>query len=328
MSKYISINYQCGACQKQYEFSVNNNVRGIKQHQCKHFLLKFISNLDYNTLRYMVTIKCLKCNNKQENELNIANNQSMKDYNSKNFQCCQNQISIAVFYSDQKLESINNINGFVPNIVNNNMNNFNVNNFNNGNNMNNLNQMSNINQINYNCRDMNMNNNIFANQNMNNMNIGQNFNNMNNQNMNMMNNSVSDINMGQNMQFMNNNGMYNFQNNPGINNINQLSNIGSVGINTLNSYAYLHGGHMVLGQTINFKFEFKQNLYPVNNVKNNRIFNEVLNEFLNNNPHIRNNLSQYQRYSVSGNIIDVNLTLYENEIRENSIVSILWTGDN
>ena len=62
MNKYITTDYQCAKCQKQYEFSVNSNLRGIKQFKCKHFLLKFILNLDNNITNYFASIKCLKCN--------------------------------------------------------------------------------------------------------------------------------------------------------------------------------------------------------------------------------------------------------------------------
>jgi hypothetical protein len=79
----------------------------------------------------MVTIKCLKCNKIQENFLSITNNQSMKDFNSNTYQCCENQICFAAFFSDQKLESINIINNLVQNSVGMNINNFNMNNFNN-----------------------------------------------------------------------------------------------------------------------------------------------------------------------------------------------------
>ena len=136
---YITTDYRCGKCQKQYEFSIYNNMRTIKQYQCKHFLLKFISNLDQNVLRYMVTIKCLKCNKIQENFLTITNNQSMKDFNSNTYQCCENQICFAAFFSDQKLESINIINNLVQNSVGMNMNGINMNNFNANNNFNGMN---------------------------------------------------------------------------------------------------------------------------------------------------------------------------------------------
>ena len=344
MNKYISTNYRCAKCQKQYEFSVNNNIRGIKQYKCKHFLLKFISNLDNNALIYMVSIKCLKCNKIQKKTLAIANHPSMKDFNSNIFQCCKNQISLAAFYSEIKLESINFINNLVQdNAMNNNINNFNMNNkFNMG--FNNLNQMSNINQNqnNFNFQNVGVGNNNFINQNMNNLNANQNFNNI------AMNGTInfSNINMGQNIQFMNNNRMNVFQTNSNMNNLNlnnnvinnncnnfqmmnnnQFDNIYAAGQNELNSYANLRGEHINFGQAINFNFSFKQVLYPVYNVKNDRIFKDVLNEFLNNYPEIKNHLSPNQRYSVSGNIIDINLNLFENDIREKSQVLIHWTGD-
>ena len=330
---YITTDYRCGKCQKQYEFSINNNTITIRQFQCKHFLLKFISNLDQNVLRYMVSIKCLKCNKKQESFLSIANNQSMKDFNPNNFQCCENQICFAVFFSAQKLESINIINNISQSKEGININNFNVNN--------NLNQMSNINpnqnnfnNFNNNFQNINLNNQNFVNQNMNNMNGNQNFNNMG------INNDLSNINIGQNMQFINN--MNNFQNNQGFNNniqmgFNGMNNncinngqnsiINATGQNDLN-YAYLHGQASILGQVISFYFQFMGQNYPVNKVKNNIIFKDVLNTFLNNNPDIKKRISPNQRYMVSGDIVDVNQNLFSNKIRDNSIVIIHWTGNN
>ena len=318
---YITTDYRCGKCQKQYEFSINNNMRTIKQYQCKHFLLKFISNLDQNILRYMVTIKCLKCNKIQENFLSITNNKSMKDFNSNTYQCCENQICFAAFFSDQKLESINIINNLVQNSVGMNINNFNMNNFNN------INQnQNNFNSFNNNFQNMNLNDNNFPNQNMNNMSINQNFNNMG------INNNFPNINMGQNNQFMNNNmNMNGIQNNQGIgfngmnNNFNNMAN--AAGQNDLN-YAYVRGQHSILGQVISFYFEFIDQKYPVNKVKNNTLFRDVLNIFLNNYPDIKRRLSPNQKYMVNGEIVDVNKNLYENDIRDNSIVIIHWTGNN
>ena len=66
MNKYITTDYKCGKCQKQYEFSIDKDTRGIKQFQCKHFILKLISNLDNNGLKYFASIKCIKCNKKQK----------------------------------------------------------------------------------------------------------------------------------------------------------------------------------------------------------------------------------------------------------------------
>ena len=318
---YITTDYRCGKCQKQYEFSINNNMRTIKQYQCKHFLLKFISNLDQNVLRYMVTIKCLKCNKIQENFLTITNNQSMKDFNSNTYQCCENQICFAAFFSDQKLESINIINNLAQNSVGMNINNFNMNNFNN------INQnQNNFNSFNNNFQNMNLNNNNFPNQNMNNISINQNFNNIG------INNNFQNFNMGQNNQFMNNNmNMNNIQNNQGTgfngmnNNFNNMAN--AAGQNDLN-YAYVRGQHSILGQVISFYFEFIDQKYPVNKVKNNTLFRDVLNIFLNNYPDIRRRISQNQKYMVNGEIVDVNKNLYENDIRDNSIVIIHWTGNN
>ena len=328
---YITTDYRCGKCQKQYEFSINNNMRIIKQYQCKHFLLKFISNLDQNVLRYMVTIKCLKCNKIQENFLSISNNQSMKDFNSNTYQCCENQVCFAAFFSDQKLESINIINNLVQNSVGMNMNAINMNNFNANNNfngMNNINQnQNNFNNFNNNFQNMNLNNNNnFPNQNMNNMSINQNFNNMD------VNNNFSNINMGQNMLLMNNNmNMNNFPMNQDMgfngmnNNINNIAN--AAGQNDLN-YAYVHGQHCLLGQVISFYFEFIDQKYSVNKVKNNEIFRDVLNRFLNNYPDIKRRLSPNQKYMVNGEIVNVNKNLYDNGIRDNSIVIIHWTGNN
>ena len=173
------------------------------------------------------------------------------------------------------------------------------------------------------------------NQNMNNMN------NMNNQNMLFSNNNII-----QNNQFR----MNNFQNNNGMNNMNNMNN----GMNVMNGmnnnnmqfsqvfnnnntthiqgqnifdYNYLGGKTECFGQTVTFKFEFKQQLYQIT-AKNNRTFNDVLNEFLNYHPEIKSLLSMNQRYSFNGDSVDVNKTLFDLGIKSGSIVVIIWLGNN
>ena len=414
MSSYITTNYKCIKCQKQYEFSVNKDIRSIKHFKCKDFILKFITNSDdKNNIKYFVSIKCRKCNKKQGRQLKFSNNQSMKDFNSNNFKCCENIIQFAVFFSDQKLEktiNINNNNNMQSSLQNNNQNmenfsvfdntshlnnnnNFNMNQNNISNNLpinrsisdntmmnnHNINNQNNNNFNNYqnhisggiefspnnnfnntipnknnNFQNIN-NNNGYFNQNCSNMNINmmsfqnnnRNINMMsvpnNNQNRNMMNvpNNNQNINMnftnnmGENMQFNNNinNNMNNFPNNQDMNNnynnnnnSNNLSNNYSAGQYN-ETYFYICGNHSKLGDIISFSFEFKSANYPVNNVRNDRIFKDVLNEFLNKNPGIRNYLTPNQKYLVNGEVVKLNQNLKDNGIKNNSKVLIHWIGN-
>jgi hypothetical protein len=175
--------------------------------------------------------------------------------------------------------------------------------------------------------------------NMMNGNMNQNMNNMNNQNMIFPNN-----NMMQNNQFSN---MNNFQNNNGMNNMNN----GMNGMNVMNNnnlrysqisnnnntlivhgqnvfdYNYLGGKTEAWGQIVSFIFEFKQQKYSMK-AKNNRIFKDVVNEFLNSHPEIKSSITMNQRYSVNGDVVDVNKSLFELGIKSGSIVIIVWLGNN
>ena len=401
MNKYITTNYQCTKCQKQYEFSENSNTSGLRQYKCNHFFLKFIKNFDNDYLKYTVSIKCLKCLKKQEKELIISNNQQMKDFNSNNCQCCDGKISFATFYSDQKLESINNMNNVnnIMNNINNNMNNINnnmnnmINNINNMNNFNNNinnfnNNMNNSGMFNFrNCNSGdiqnnnsnqnnmfnengfhrgfsdNIQNNNFQNNNNNNFNNNINLQNINklqnnfgnsfqnnNMNNNFMNTSINDVNL-MNIQGMNNNinnlqmsGINQFMNNGMNNNFGNMNNMNmgmdfnnqnnnnfnvfnaqACGKNELNDYVYIFGKHAARGDNVTFFFDFKQNQYPVT-ANNNTIFRDVLNNFLNQNPGIRQSLNPNQKYMVNGDTVDINKTLYDNKIRNKSIVIIHWLG--
>ena len=416
MSQYITTNYQCHKCQKQYEFSEKKNFQGIRQFQCKHYILKFIKNLDNNAINYHVSIKCRKCSKKLDKSLFIANNKNMINFGANIHACCGNQINFGAFYSEQRLESVNKIqmqqNNLARSVVNFNMNGFdnnnqNMNNINQNNNMNiqkrfsgdinknnnnfdnTFNNAKNINNNNNNFQNINFqnnnnniqnnnnnfpnNNNNFQNNNNNFQNNNNNFQNNNNNfgnpninfqnNMNMMNrnmnqnmNNMNNMN-NQNMLFSNNNmiqnnqfRMNNFQNNNGMNNMNNMNN----GMNVMNGmnnnnmqfsqvfnnnntthiqgqnifdYNYLGGKTECFGQTVTFKFEFKQQLYQIT-AKNNRTFNDVLNEFLNYHPEIKSLLSMNQRYSFNGDSVDVNKTLFDLGIKSGSIVVIIWLGNN
>ena len=353
MNKYITTDYQCAKCQKQYEFSVNSNIRGIKQFKCKHFLLKFILNLDNNITNYFASIKCLKCNKNKKNQIMIANNQSMKDFSPNNFICCENQMCFAAFFSGVNSESINDImNNNIQfgrsnsdskinmnnNIMNNNIMNSNIiNNFNNPGNNNNFNfANNNMNNMN------NVFNSVIQNNNMNNVQMMRSFNGFNcndyiavnpdvNQNFNIMNNQFQNINMGQNMlnnQIMNNNNFNNNMNNFQVNinqgyfPINNNPQFSQIINNNEQNYIMIHGAHRVYGETINFYFIFNQEKYPINNVKNTEIFQNVLEDFLSKNPDIKNKLGKKQKFSVNGNIVDVNKNLYDNEIRKDAKIII------
>lgn len=381
MSQYITTNYQCHKCQKQYEFSDNNNLQGIRQYQCKHYILKFIKNMDNNFISYKVCIKCRKCLKKTVLQLFIFNNKSMIDFNSNIYTCCDDQINFAAFYSEVRLESINKIqqNNLNMSINNFNMNNFDMNNDNNfirsnsdsliRNNLNN--QMNNINLNNNNLnrgfsggiqnnnfnnnQNNNNNNNNFQNNNVNLMaglNMNGYMNNTNNQNK-----QFSNMNMEQNPQFNNNNNMNNqnepflnmnmmqnpqfnmnnFQNNNNMNIMNnnmnnndqQFSNDNTfhvAGQNNYNFY-YINGNQGYLGQQISFKFEFKQQFFLIS-TRNNRIFKDVLFEFLNVHPEINALLTNNQKYICNGDVIDINKTLYDLQIKNNSVVIIQWVDNN
>ena len=106
-----------------------------------------------------------------------------------------------------------------------------------------------------------------------------------------------------------------------IMNNNQFNNMNAVGQSDL-SISYLYGNELqeTRGQVISFCFRIRGQDYPVNKVKNNEIFNNVLNLFLNNNPGLKNSLREKQAFMVNGNIIKYNLCLMDNKIRNNSIV--------
>ena len=369
MSKYITTIYQCHKCQKQYEFSDQRNLQGIRQYQCKHYILKFIKNMDNNIISYKVSIKCRKCSKKNEKQLFTVNNKNMIDFNSNIYNCCNNQINFTSFFSETRSESIdriqqNNLNMSMNlNINNLNMNNdnplirsnsdtmrlnMNMNNFNNQN-MNNINQNNfnmnrglsgNIQNTNFN---MNFNNNQFKNNNNNNfqnhnlnlmtgINMNQNMNNMNNQNA-----RYANVNMMQNIQFNNNmNNMNNFQNNNFMNNnmnnnlessqlMNNNNTLSAVGQN--NWKDYINGNPEYFGQKITFQFEFKQQ-YNYMTANNNRIFKDVLSEFLNYHPEIRTLLTYNQKYLCNGDNVDINKTLFELGIKNGCVVIIHWVDNN
>ena len=326
--------------------------------------------MDNNIIGYSVTIKCRKCSKRNEKQLFIFNNKNMIDFNSNTYNCCNNQINFAAFYSDTRLDSINKINqqnnlNMNMGINNLNMNNFdmnneptyirsnsdtllmNMNNFNNQN-MNNINQNNNnFNRgfsgnvqntyfnINLNNNQINNNNNNnFQNNNLNLMkgnNKNQNIINMNNQNSRYINN-----NMIPNNQF--NNNMNNFQNNNYMyNNMNNNLNLSQsmngnntfsvVGQNPNNWNDYINDNPGYFGQQITFKFEFKQQ-YNYMTATNKRIFKDVLSEFLNGHPEISSLLNFNQRYLFNGDVIDINKSLFELGIKNDSVVIINWVDNN
>ena len=165
-----------------------------------------------------------------------------------------------------------------------------------------------------------------------------------------MNTSINDVNL-MNMQGMNNNinnlqmsGINQFMNNGMNNNFGNMNNMNmgmdfnnqnnnnfnvfnaqAAGKNELNDYIYIFGKHAARGDNVTFFFDFKQNQYPVT-ANNNTIFRDVLNNFLNQNPGIRQSLNPNQKYIFNGEIVDINKTLYELKIRNKSKVIIQWLG--
>ena len=134
------------------------------------------------------------------------------------------------------------------------------------------------------------------------------------------------MNNGMNNNFGNMNNMnmgmdFNNQNNNNFN----VFNAQAAGKNEMNDYIYIFGKHAARGDNVTFFFDFKQNQYPVT-ANNNTIFRDVLNNFLNQNPGIRQSLNPNQKYMVNGDTVDINKTLYDNKIRNKSIVIIHWLG--
>ena len=377
MSQYITTDYQCHKCQKQYEFSDLRNLQGIRQYNCKHYILKFIKNMDNNIVGYLVSIKCRKCSKKNDKQLFVFNNKNMIDFNSNVYNCCNNQINFAAFYSDTRLESINkiqqnnlnmnkninnlnmnksinnlNMNGFGMNnnngYIRSNSDNLGMNNFNNQN-MNNINQNNNnLNKglsgnipntnfvLNFNNNQINNNNNNnFQNNNLNLMtgiNMNQNMNNMNNQNArftinnmmpnNQFNNNMNNLNNFQNNNFMGNN----MNNNLEISQLMYANNkYSAVGQNDWKNYINDDPGY--IGQQITFQFEFKQQYYYMS-ARNDRIFKDVLFEFLNGHPEIRSLLTYNQKYLFNGEMVDINKTLFELRIKNDAVVIIHWVDIN
>ena len=107
-NKFITTHYICEKCEKKYEFSDNKNKSGIRYYSCKHFSLKFIRNTDEQDLKYYLCIKCSKCSRQKKQNL-IINNNYNKNTNNLNYSfynCCQNAINIATFFSDEENQSI------------------------------------------------------------------------------------------------------------------------------------------------------------------------------------------------------------------------------
>ena len=392
MSQYITTYFICSKCQKTYQFSLVNNISGMRQYQCKHYILKCIKNFDNNILMYNITIQCRKCNKKQGKQFMVSNSFNNNDLYSNQFNCCDNVINLTSYYSKDNNETINNVeaignnigmnnitsnymNNKIPinNMQNNNMMGMNMagnqnmmNNNNPNNNLNRFNSMDNSNMNNMNAMgnmgnagnmndgfnrqwsgniNQNMNNNfnnIFPN-NMNNMNnnnsFNQNFNNNNNntfnrmsQNQNMMmsaNAQMSNFNMNQN-----NNAMFNNNNNRQFNQMNNNMNFNNNNNNNINNngqnaddemYFYLNKKHAKLGDIVNFFFEFNSQRYPV--TKSNTImFNDCFIEFLMLHPDIAASVNNNTKLIHGGSVINKNQTLFENKIKDKSVIIIQYLG--
>ena len=162
----------------------------------------------------------------------------------------------------------------------------------------------------------NMNNNMINN-NINNNNMNNNMMN-NNMNNNMMNNNNI---MGNNM--MNNNIMNNNVNNNMMNNNmndNLIINNNFANNNMRNSQNEFNNNYK--GKIINFKLlVFSQKYYPMQE-RNDKLFGEVLKEFLDNHPEIQKSIHKDQKYACGGKVVSINKSLFENGIKDNSIVII------
>ena len=219
------------------------------------------------------------------------------------------------------------------NINNNNMNNNMMNNININNNMM-INNMNNNNMNNIMMNNNNMNNNIMNNNMMNNNNMNNNImnndinNNImnNNMNNNIMNNDINNNIMNNNMMnnnMMNNNIMSNNMNNNMMNNNmndNLIMNNNFANNKMRNSQNEFNNNYK--GKIINFKLlVFSQKYYPMQE-RNDKLFGEVLKEFLDNHPEIQKSIHKDQKYACGGKVVSINKSLFENGIKDNSIVII------
>ena len=351
MSQYITTYFICSKCQKTYQFSLVNNISGMRQYQCKHYILKCIKNFDNNILMYNITIQCRKCNKKQGKQFMVSNSFNNNDLYSNQFNCCDNVINLTSYYSKDNNETINNVevignNIGMNNITSNYMNNkIPINNMQN-NNMMGMNMAGNQNMMNNNNPNNNLNRfNSMDNSNMNNMNAMGNMGNagnMNdgfnrqwsgniNQNMNNNFNNIFPNNMNNNQ---NNNAMFNNNNNRQFNQMNNNMNFNNNNNNNINNngqnaddemYFYLNKKHAKLGDIVNFFFEFNSQRYPV--TKSNTImFNDCFIEFLMLHPDIAASVNNNTKLIHGGSVINKNQTLFENKIKDKSVIIIQYLG--
>ena len=202
----------------------------------------------------------------------------------------------------QKNKNMNNniMNNNINNMMNNNINNMMNNNMINNNIMNDNNMNGNM--MNNNIMNNNMMNNNMMNNNMINNNI------MNNNNM--MNNNINNNNM------MNNNNMNNMMNDNIMNN-NRNNNMMR---NNMSSSLNINDNNYN-GKIINFKFQVLGRNYPIQE-RNDKLFGEVLKNFLLNYPEIQKSIHKDQKYLCSGSSVNLEKSLFENGIKDNSIIQI------
>ena len=321
--------------------NLNNNMNGNNnRYACQEINNNGYMNIDQNEFNEFkkklipinMNLENILMNN---NNMNNMNNNMMK--NSMNNMMMMNNNNnmnnmMNINNMNNMLNNNNNNNNNMNNIMNNNMNNMmhnnNLNNclniMNNNNNMNNImnnNNMNNImnnNNMNNNIMNNNiMNNNIMNNNNMNNNNMNNN--NMNNNNMD--NNNLNNIMNNNNMNItMNNNNVINNNMNNNMMNNNMMNN-NMMNNNMNNKFKNTMDVNNFNGKIINFTLVVFAKHYPIRE-RNDKLFKVVFNEFLARNPEIQKSIHRDQKYLYNGHNINLEKTLFENNIKDNSLILV------
>ena len=310
------IDYGCSICQKydNYFEDFTNKISRIKSDSCEHFDIKFIYNLEKNSLKYLVSFNCKNCGENKIFELYKNSNVSNIHYNCN--KCKNGDYNVQMLLSDEIVkDDENQKKNFMKNQVNNKQiksnNNHNFVNFNN-----NSNQINNFN----NNQPENKMNLLGGNQNqMNNMMIN-NFN-FNNNNFMMMNNINQNVVNRPNMLNFNNNFMFNNNMNfPQINQVNMM--MGNMNINNNNNFPNFVNQDKNANKSINIIFKDTTGMkYNFSVSSLDLVFSEVVREFLKKNPNI--NIDEVGGFVCDAQRIHNHKTLKENNICENKVIMMI-----
>ena len=257
------IDYGCNICNINDNFfeDFTNKISRIKSDGCEHLDIKFIYNLEKNSLKYMVSFNCKNCGEnkifdlcKYSNDLSIHYKCNKCKNGNTNVQMI---LSEEIFKIDDGIKKQNKPNDNKINFINPNSN-----------------QINNFININQSINNMNLvggNQNIFNNNlNFNNNIMMNNFNHPINQNiMNFQNNNL----------FMNNN-FNNANMNPNVNQINMM--MGNMNLNNINNNLNnSSNASKTNNKSVNLIFKDTQGLqynFPVSSLD--CVFSEVVREFL------------------------------------------------